>query len=176
MSDDSQWLNACLVRPGDTLILSGIPYTVIANDPSNGQVWVSPPASSTASNQSCYISRPSAPDTPISYNILDHVPDDFLQLDLSLSSSVATDRLVTTASSTDVSTALSLDFSDLGVISGDCVLIQEGADSTRDIGYGAGVYPILKLVSSTQLRLIAALTATHGSPGILYGIRKLRPQ
>jgi hypothetical protein len=82
-------------------------------------------------------------------------------------------RLKTTIGSPEVETALLLNFiNEVGVVPGDEVLIFEGADSTRDVGYGAGVFPIVSVIASTRLQLSTELSETHPAPGVLYGIRR----
>jgi len=80
--------------------------------------------------------------------------------------------LTTTNASATVSTVSGTDFdADLGVRGGDYLIVLEGADATRDIGYGAGIFPILA-VSTTSLVLTQPLTVTNAAPGILYGVQR----
>lgn len=169
---DDGWLNACLLRRGDILDYNGSTHMIIAVDPSQNRIWISPPAIATVVDGMVNISRPSCGESPITIDILDRIPDESLELGLLLSSSVAMDRLLTWNGSQDVETSLALDFNDLGVVPGDDLLILEGPDSTRDVGYGAGVFPILSLPVSTQIRLAAVLTETNAAPGVLFGIRR----
>jgi len=167
------WLNACLIRPGDTLEYGGEVHTVLVNEPGLNRCWVSPPTETSGSSVGVDIYRTSRGDTPITLDILDRVPGDYLELSLVWSIDETMNRLKTTVGSQEVETALLLNFIDeVGVIPGDEVLILEGADSTRDVGYGAGVFPVVSIVSSTRLQLSAALSETHLAPGILYGIRR----
>ncbi len=176
MTDPENWLNTCLVRPGDTLVIGDEYLLVIANDYESKGLWVSPAPGATDTEVSCSVIRQHAPTTTVSVDLLQKIPEDSIQLDLLLSEDEATDRLVTANGSPDVETADELDFTTLGVLPGDHLLILDGADSTRDVGYGPGAFPILKYNSATSLKLTEDLTEDNAAPGIPYGIRRNRPQ
>lgn len=171
----------CLINPGDTVILadSEEEFTVVDWDPTIAKVWFTPPALSTAGH-SAFIERrtmPVASGSRLSLDLLDSIPSDFLSLKVyrrSVASGGAGPDLTTTATSATVTTVSGLNFdTGLGVVPGDYLVVLEGADSTRDIGYGAGIFPILT-VSGVNLVLTRPLTATNAAPGVLYGIQRRR--
>jgi hypothetical protein len=53
-------------------------------------------------------------------------------------------------------------------------VILEGSDSNVDVGYGAGVFPILELPTTTTLKLTRSMTVS--SSGLLYGLRRRKVQ
>lgn len=161
------------LRPGDELEADSLPdvqHLVLDFDPVTLTAFVLPAPSFTAAADPTRASRPDRPSVPISMDHLDQIPRDSLLLEQRLPS--GTQDLVTTAALKDVTTVSLEDFAALGILPGDFLVILEGGDSNRDIGYGNGVFPIQELVSSTVLRLTRALTVTNPSPGIEYGFQK----
>lgn len=146
----------------------GEQLVVLDVDPSTLSVYTSPAGTA----QTSYIAtRPSRSATVISTDILDRIPIDSLHLILT---SVVGD-LLTTSGSNQVSTSSAVDFGDLGVSPGDYLAITSGADSTIDVGYGMGLYPIAA-VSTTTITLTRNLTETHGAGNTVgYGIERILP-
>lgn len=83
--------------------------------------------------------------------------------------------LLTTSGSNLVSTVSGENFATMNVCPGDYLVILEGADASTDNGYGAGLFVVAGLASSTQIQLTQNLTVTNTSPGILYGIVRIKP-
>ncbi len=169
-----------LAFPGDTVVnpSTAEEFDVIDFDPTTGTFYVQP-AAANSGTFAVALKRPSrAADVTISSDILDRMPGGSLFLTMrrrSVGAGGAGPDLTTTASSPTVTTVSGIDFNTgLGVVVGDYLVVLEGADSARDIGYGAGIFPILA-VSGTSLVLTRPLTVTNNSPGILYGIQRRRP-
>jgi hypothetical protein len=160
------------LKYGDQIIRGSDTFTVVDFDSSMLVAYVYPSPTFTAISQ-LSISRPYKAITPISVDFLERIPEEVLSLKLQLPS--GGQDLTTTNGSTFVSTVSGRNFSTLGVFAGDFLVIFSGGDSTRDIGYGAGVFPILKLSSTTILQLTRPLLATNGSPGVRYGIQRKKP-
>lgn len=174
-SAPSDWRNLALVIPGDSLEYDGLSYQVIKNNPKTRRLIVSPAyGGGSPSTGLAEISRPGLTASPLSFDFLDRLPRESVELTLVLPSG-SVNKLMTTAGSPDVQTTGSTNFNDLGVMTGDFVVLLEGGDSAKDVGYGAGVYPILELVSNTVLRLTDDLTHTIAA-GVRYGIRRKRPR
>jgi hypothetical protein len=91
--------------------------------------------------------------TPIGFNHLDLGPGE--QLDIALKKSSAN----TTAGSRNVTFSEVANPATNGMRPGDILALLAGADSTVDVGYGAGLYPIVE-VTTTLVRVAANLTAT----------------
>ena len=167
---------AALTYPGDVLVNvdTAEEFTVLDFDPGTGTFYFTPAAASSG-NHVYRLERRERYDGGLSLNVLDRMPSDNLTLSArtrSTGSGGSGPDLTTTSGSATVSTVSGLDFNvALGVLPGDYLLVLEGSDSTVNVGYGLGVFPILS-VSSTNLILTRELTATHNSPGILFGIQR----
>jgi len=147
----------------------GLFHEVLDWDPSSLTAYVTPkPAFTAGPTSPTRVHRLRRPETPISFEILDRIPDESLVLELQLP--VGSSDL-TTAISADVGTVSAEDFDALGIEPGDFLVILEGGDSNRDIGYGLGVFPIQELPTVTALRLTRPLTVTNPS-GIRYGLQR----
>jgi hypothetical protein len=170
---------AVVAAPGDILVdATGDEYLILDVDPTTRIFYITPPLSgSTLSVDLVRLSRNG--DTVISLDILDRMPGDSLFLSLerrATGSGGSGPDLTTTATSPTVGTVSGLNFATgLGVVPGDLLIVLAGADSTRDIGYGAGIFPIAS-VSGTTMTLTRPLTAANGSPGVLYGIQRRSPK
>jgi hypothetical protein len=161
------------LRPGDVLEADsrpGILYTIIDTNPSALTAWVLPSPDFTAASDPTRPSRPNKGLVPVSVDLLDHIPEDYLVLEQRLPGSGG--DLVTTAGSADVTTGSGEDFDALGVRPGDFLVILEDGDSNVDVGYGDGIYPIQELVTATTLRLTRTLAVNSGVGGLQYGIQK----
>lgn len=165
-----------LAFPGDIIVnpTTSEEFVVIDVDPVGQKIYVQPPAANTGT-YAVRLERQSRSDTIISADVLDRIPGDSLYLAprrRSIGSGGSGPDLTTTNGSPTVSTVSGIDFGvDLGVVASDYLIVLEGADSTRNIGYGAGVFPIIE-VQTTSLLLSRPLTVTNASPGILYGIQR----
>ena len=164
------------IRPGYVLTIESTTQSFILLDfePSTLEAWVTPAPSATSAGEACRITNPLRSGTPITFEILDRIPDESLVLELQLPS--GGQDLTTTAASDTVGTVSGEDFDALGIRPGDFLVILEGSDSNIDVGYGNGVFPILELPSTTTLRLTRNLTITEGAPGIRYGVRRSKVQ
>lgn len=161
------------IKIGDQITRGSDVFTIVDFDYKMLVAYVNPIPTFTATIQLVSISRPYRSTTPISIDFLERIPEETLSLKLQLPS--GGQDLTTTNGSTFVSTVSGRNFSSLGVFAGDFLVIFSGGDSSRDIGYGAGVFPILKLSSTTILQLTRPLLVTNGSPGIRYGIQRKKP-
>lgn len=158
------------LQPGDQIVFGALAFNVLDFDPEISTAYVHPAPGFTDAAAAVKLVRPHRPTTVISTDLSDRMPGEELLLDLLLP--VGGQDLTTTAASQDVSTDSGEDFDALGVDPGDYLVVLEGADSTRNIGYGDGVFPIEQVVGTTTLRLTRPLTVTNGAPGIRYGIRR----
>lgn len=181
---DNDWLNICLIRPGDTITFQGLPHVVLRNEPWLRRVQVYPAPEVTVSGEAITLTqRPGLPSTPVSFDFLDRVPSDYLELTLVVSNA-SLDTLTTSIGSPDVQSSIGTNFNgsptpavggsvDLIVRPGDQVIFQEGPESTRDIGHGPGIFPIREvLAGGTQLRLVENLAATGN---YRYAVRRKIP-
>lgn len=165
---------ATVAQPGDILVTSdGQALTILDF---NGAAFTVEEAIS-AGTVTALLMRPGRADTNISIDALDRVPDDYLSLTMerrSIGAGGAGQDLTTTSGSDSVSTVSGVNFdTGLGVRVGDYLVVLEGADASVDVGFGTGIFPIQQ-VSGTSLVLTRNLSATHASPGILYGIQRRR--
>ena len=160
------------IRPGYVLTVDSIPqsFVLLDFDPVTLEAWITPTPSATAAGQACRISNPLRGGTPITFEILDRIPDESLLLELQLP--IGVQDLTTTAVSDTVGTVSGEDFDALGIKPGDYLVILEGGDSNVDVGYGDGVFPILEMPSTTTLKLTRNLTVTNAAPGIRYGLQR----
>lgn len=158
------------LNPGDQVVDGDNVFTVLDWRPNTLEAVCIPAPSYTSAGTSVKIIRPYRASTPISFDLIDRVPDEELILDLRLPS--ADKDLVTTASSPTVTSDSSEDWEALGFEPGDFFIILEGGDSVRDIGYGDGVFPIAKFNGPSSVDLSVDMQQTHSSPGIRYGIQK----
>ena len=163
---------ALFMDPGDLLVRqsTGEVFPVVDFDPATQIAITSAPAPANAVGEAFQIQKAGRATTPISSDILDRVPGESVFLTL-LSSG---QDLTTSNGSADVTTVSGQDFFDLGLAIGDYLVVREGADSTVDIGYGPGIYPIINIsgVGNVTLTLARTLTETHNAPGILYGLQR----
>ncbi len=160
------------VNPGDVVSDGARNFTVLRNEPSASGLRVSPTPNFTDANLTVSISRPTRGNSTITVDILDRLPSDYLQLDLALSTSNTTDKLVTTNGSNQVNTQLSINLTDLGLRVGDFIVILEGADASVDDGHGPGVFMVFSFVSNTQARLSRNMSSSGNRR---YAIRKRKP-
>lgn len=166
----NSWLNLALLHPGSIITVDNITYTVIRFEPGLRRAAVVPPLLTNYSDKQVFVNlRPSRPTTPVSVDFLDRIPSDHLQLEIVLSTS-STDLLQTSNGSSIVSTIAG----NMVAITkaGDYLQILEGADSTRDVGHGPGIFPIIEMPSDDEARLTDQLTTT-GS--FRYGIIRKMP-
>lgn len=171
VSHHNSWLNLAMLMPGDEIIVDSVPYQVLWFKPSTRQALVTPPLLTTATDkQVTVVLRPGRATTPVSVDFLDRFPSDSLQLD-NVASATTGDKASTTATSKDVT--LTVETPSNYARPGDYLILLEGADSSIDIGFGAGIYPIHKLTGGgSTIHLRDALTATGN---FRYGIRRRRP-
>lgn len=170
-SQYNDWLNLACIRPGDVLVVDSIPYMILRFEPSQRRALVTPPFLSTLTGTTAtLVLRPDRSTTVVSVDFLDRLPGDFLELDV-VASLATGDHANTTATSKDVT--LSVETPSDYARPGDYLVLFAGADSSRDIGYGAGVFPIHKLTSGgSTIHLMDALTATGT---FRYGILRRLP-
>jgi len=161
------------LKMGDQITRGSDVFTVVDYDSATLTAHVFPPSTFTAAAQAVSISRPYRATTPISADLLERMPEEALFL--KLQRPIGSQDLTTTNGSAVVSTVSLLNFVALGIIPGDFLVVLAGADSTRDIGYGAGIFPILSLPSTTTMQLTRPLTVTNVAPGIRYGIQRKKP-
>lgn len=165
------------MQPGDVVVNASdsLTYVIIDYDPSTATVYIQPPLATSSISGS--LSRQDRSDRVITMDILDRMPGDSLFLSIATratGSGGSGPDLTTTSSSATVSTVSGVNFdTGLGAMVGDYLVVLQGSDALRDIGYGAGIFPILT-VSGTSLILTRPLTVTNNSPGILYGIQRRR--
>lgn len=166
----NSWLNTALLRPGSKVTVSGIPYTVIRYEPALRRAAVTPTLLATYSDQLAFIDlRPGRPTTPVSVDFLDSIPSDSLKLEL-VSSLTTGDNVQTSSGSADVTLTVQ-HFSALGVLPGDYLHLLEGADSTRDVGHGPGIFPVIQRISDT----VSLLDQMTVSGTFRYGIIRKVP-
>lgn len=170
-SNINSWLNIALIRPGTEIVMNGITYTVLTTRGALHQPSVTPAILTTETNKQVTVRlRPERAVQILSVDPLDRFPSDYLQLEIQASLSVG-DLAQTVATSANVTLSVETP-GGLQVIPGDYLTLLSGGDSTRDIGFGAGVFPIFQITGGTTIVLFDALTAT-GS--FHYGIRRRRP-
>ncbi len=170
-SNINSWLNLSMLMPNDTIILSpSTPYTVMRYDSVSRRALVTPPLLTTVSNTEAFITlRPERAATPVSVDFLERMPGDYLQLELRASLTTG-DLASTTHLSKDVTLTVETPAT-ISAIPGDLFILLAGADSTRDIGFGLGAFPIHKIVGTT-FHLMDALAATGT---FKYGLRRRIP-
>ncbi len=174
-SDRVGWLNLALLRPGDEVSDGVTVFTVLSADPATSSVQVYPQPFSTVSAVDVTVTlRPDRTTTILSTDFLDRIPADYLDLEL-VTSLTSGDGFVTGVGSPDVQSSAGTDLVDMGVVPGDYVHLLEGADSTRDVGFGAGIFPVTRVLSASLLRLAYNLTQTNIGTGVRYGIRRKKP-
>jgi hypothetical protein len=161
------------IQPGDNIIRGTDTFTVLDFNPAALTAYVTPLPGFSAAGQAVKVWRPYRGETPISVDLIDRMPDELFILDLRIPA--GQQDLTTTAASPNVGTVSGRNFNALGIRPGDYLVILAGADSSRNIGYGPGIFPILSLPSNTTLRLTRPLTANNPAPGIRYGIQRRKP-
>lgn len=163
------------VEKGDILKTASESYQILDVDGTNGQVYLNPPLNGAFVTAAAGIQKP-APimsSTPITTSTSEKIiPDKITIIFRSYSLGTPRNDLLTTAGSNVVTTVSLEDFTLLGVKAGDFLVIEQGADSSIDYGYGYGIIPIAE-VTNTQLKLTRNLTATNASPGIPFGIMRM---
>lgn len=157
------------LRDGDQLIFGSDVFTVVGYNSSTMIAAVIPTPTFTGV-QAVAISRPYRALTPISADLLERMPEEMLSLTLRLP--VGGQDLTTISANNTVTTVSGQNFVNLGVLPGDFLVVLAGGDSVRDIGYGAGIFPIINLPTTTTLRLTVTMTVTNAAPGIRYGIQR----
>lgn len=162
------------IKIGDHINRGTDTFLVLDYDPTALTAYVTPTPTFTASAQPVSISREYRPATPISPGTLESMPVD--ELFLTIKQPTGQSDLTTTASSATVGTISGRNFVSLGIRPGDFLVVLAGADAARNIGYGAGIFPILSLPSTTTLSLTRPLTANSPGPGLQYGIQRRKPQ
>lgn len=157
-SHHNSWLNIALLRPGSRIIIDSVPYEVLQFIPNTKQAILLTPLIATYTNKTVSIDiRPDRPSTYVSTDFLDRIPADFIQLTV-VPSSLFADTVHSNSGNPNVSLALT-HFDDLGVVPGDYLRFLSGADSTRDVGFGVGIFPI-QTVTSTVATLLFNPSAT----------------
>lgn len=177
----NDWLNICLLRPGDVVTVQDLPYIVLRREIGSRRILVSPTPTLGMSGEEAQLTlRPYRSSTPISVDFLDRLPGDYLELTLATADS-SSEELLTSAGSPDVQSSTGTNFNgdpltttdELIVRPGDDVVLLEGPDSTVDVGHGLGVFPVHAILAGgTQLRLMRDLTTTGG---FRYAIRRKAP-
>lgn len=163
----TSWGNVALIKTGDLVEIAGVTHEILWLDRATNQAYVTPAPAGTVLAAQIYVTlRPNRPSTPISVSFLDRVPEDYLELDL-ISSPTVGDDVSTTATLDTVSLTVET-FANLNAVPGDFLLILEGPDSSVDVGYGDGVYPIVE-VSGANATLMFQLSSTGTYQ---YGIRR----
>jgi len=163
----TSWGNVSLIKTGDLVEIAGVTHEILWLDRATNQAYVTPaPAGTVLATQVYLTLRPNRPSTPISVDFLDRIPEDYLELDL-ISSPTVGDDVSTTATLDTVSLTVET-FANLNAVPGDFLLILEGPDSSIDVGYGDGVYPIVE-VSGASATLMFQLSSTGTYQ---YGIRR----
>lgn len=166
-SGNTSWGNVALIEIGDTVKISGVVHEILWLNRTTNQAYVTPAPTSTSPEILVNLTlRPNRSLTPISTNFLDRVPEDYLELGL-ISSPTVGDDVSTTATLPVVSLTVET-FANLKVVPGDFLLILEGPNSSVDVGYGNGVYPIVT-VSGASATLMFPLSSTGTYQ---YGIRR----
>lgn len=163
-SHRNSWLNVALLQPGSVIVIDSIPYEVLQLEPGLRRVVVTQPLLANYTDKQVTIDlRPGRPIVPISIDFLDRLPSDYLVLELV--SSVTTGDNIQSTGGSPTATLTVATFSDMGVVPGDYLQILEGSDSTRDVGYGAGIYPIESASGSVAIltvNLLATGTFRYG--------------
>ncbi len=170
VSASSDLSQLSFIKIGDQIIRDTDTFLVMDYDPTTLKAYVTPTPSFSASAQDVKIWRPYRPETPISMDLLERMPEESVFLTLRLPE--GGEDLTTASASADVTTVSGEDFDALGIKPGDFLEVLAGADAARNIGYGDGLFPIMSMVAGTTLRLTRALTVTNSSPGIRYGIQR----
>ncbi len=166
----NSWLNTALIVAGSKITIDNIPYTVIRYEPSTRRAAVTPQLLATYSDKLALVDlRPDRPTTSASVDFIDRIPTDSLNLEIVSSLTTGDDVQTNTGSADTVLTVQH--FSALGVRPGDYLHILEGADSTRDVGHGPGIFPVIQRTGDT-VSLLDQMTAT-GS--FRYGILRKVP-
>jgi hypothetical protein len=167
----NDWLNIALIRPGDALTLNGITYVIMRFEPANRRVLVTPSLLTNEANAVVTVTlRADRGRSTVAFDFNERLPADYLQLEMDASLSTG-DNANTSNGSTDVTLTVNT-FSGLLTLPGDYLILRAGADSTRDVGYGQGVFPIQEIIGGTTARLMDQLTVTGT---FRYGIRRNLP-
>ncbi len=157
VSHHNSWLNVALIRPGSVITVAGIPYEVLQLEPGSRRAVVTQPLlANYADTQATIDLRPGRPSVPISVDFLDRMPSDYLALELV--SSITTGDSAQTTSGSPIATLTVETLSGLGVVPGDYLHLLTGGDSTRDVGYGMGVFPIQSGSGSAAHLIVNLLT------------------
>lgn len=165
-SHRNSWLNVALLRPGSVLIIDNVPYEVLQFESGLRRAVVTQPLLANYTDKQITIDlRPGRPPVPISVDFLDRLPSDYLVL--KLVSSITTGDSVQTTSGSPIATLTVETLGGLGVVPGDYLQLLTGSDSTRDVGYGAGIFPIQSGSGSVAHLIVNLLTTGTFKYGII---------
>lgn len=153
----NSWLNVALLRPGSMIVIDSVPYEVLQLEPGLRRVVVTQSLLANYTDKQATIDlRPGRPTVPVSVDFLDRTPSDYLILELV--SSITTGDDIQTTSGSKIATLTVETLSGLGVVPGDYLHLLEGGDSTRNVGYGEGVFPIQSGSGSSATLIVNLLT------------------
>lgn len=161
---------AAFIRPGYSIqVENGPTFSVIDWEPSTRTATVLPAAAANIVAANARVIIPSRQsDQLITFDLMDRAPGEEVLITLHRKAGGAS----TTAGSDLVTTDGDMPAT-ISVQPGDFFVLYEGADSSVDVGYGPGVYPILDVqVGVFTIQLSRTLTATDGP--LEYGYRRRR--
>jgi hypothetical protein len=162
----NSWLNVALLGPGSKVTIDGIPYEVLQFEPGLRRVDISTALLANYTDKQVTVDlRPGRPAVPISVDFLDRLPSDYLELELA--SSLTTGDSVQSTSGSGTVTLTVETFSGLGVHPNDYLQFLSGAESTRNVGYGPGIFPIQSISGSSATLLVKPLTTGTFRYGII---------
>ncbi len=153
----NSWLNVSLIRPGTVITVDGIPYQVLDLERSIRRAAISPVLTSTFSDKQVTVDiRPDRSSVPVAIDFLDRLPSD--HLDFTVVPSITTGDSVQSTSGSNTVTLTAQSFSDIGMAPGDYLQFMSGAEATRDVGHGPGIFPIRSIAGSSAFLFTKPLT------------------
>jgi len=160
------------IAQGDTLYLGPSVHTIYAFHRDTLTAFILPVAPDYSGTAKVW--RTYRAGQPMSTDLLDRIPGESLLLTLNgsehkVSTQVGSNQ-VTWWSDTITQ---DIPYQNLGIQAGDLLVLYEGADSLRDVGFGLGIFPISSAFNE-NIYLTCDLTEAHPT-GVEYGIRRQRP-
>lgn len=152
----NSWLNVALIRPGDIIRISGIPYEVQRLEIGSRRAFVLPQLLVSISNQQIDLElRPDRASTVAGIDFLNRTPNDYVEL--AIEDIIGTVNTINGSSDVELTTE---SFLNLLIKPGDRLILLEGGDSLIDVGHGPGVFPIREIMGASTARLMDTLTST----------------
>lgn len=166
----ASWLEVALLRPRDRLTYGTRTHEILHVVRETGELVINPTLGEDLDGQAVTLERAGRRDTPIRLDLLEDIPEDVLELELTPDEGKAVYHLPSGALTTLVTATNVQDFGELGVRPLDFVRLVEGPDALVDVGYGPGYFPIRRVLYGTALELCVPLSGSTPEDGYSYSL------